>query len=208
MPAGFAPPTYPYERLTPAAEKARAHEGGIVDLSVGTPFDPPPASVVDALATSGLERGYPPSVGNAAFKDAALAWMRRRLAVDLTPAHLAACIGTKEFVATLPQWLHLRRPDRDTVLYPAVAYPTYEMGAILAGLRAVPVPVDDHWRIDLSQGEAEGAERALALEVNTRGNRAGGLEDLGEVAAWGRDHDVPVFSDECYVEFTWDGPRR
>jgi aspartate/methionine/tyrosine aminotransferase len=134
--------------------------------------------------------------------------MRRRFGVDLAPAQLAACVGTKEFVATLPQWLHLRRPDRDTVLYPAVAYPTYEMGAILAGLRAVPVPVDDQWRIDLSQIEAQDAERALALWVNTPGNPAGGLDDLGQVAAWGRDHGVPVFSDECYVEFTWDGPRR
>ena len=34
-------------------------------------------------------------------------------------------------------------PSRDTVLYPAVSYPTYEMGALLAGLRAVPVPVDE-----------------------------------------------------------------
>ena len=40
------------------------------------------------------------------------------------PAQVAACVGTKEFVATLPQWLRLRTPDRDTVLYPAVAYPT------------------------------------------------------------------------------------
>jgi succinyldiaminopimelate transaminase len=208
MTAGFVPPTYPYERLAPATEKARAHDGGVVDLSVGTPYDAPPAAVVDALGSSGLERGYPPSIGNAALKEAALAWMRRRFGVDLAPAQLAACVGTKEFVATLPQWLHLRRPDRDTVLYPAVAYPTYEMGAILAGLRAVPVPVDDHWRIDLSQVGPQDADRALALWVNTPGNPAGGLDDLGEVAAWGRDHDVAVFSDECYVEFTWDGPRR
>ena len=51
-------------------------------------------------------------------------------------AAIGACIGTKEFVATLPQWLHLRTPDRDTVLYPAASYPTYEMGAILAGVPA------------------------------------------------------------------------
>ena len=63
-------------------------------------------------------------------------------------AQIAACVGTKELVGTLPQWLRLRSPDRDTVLYPAIAYPTYEMGAILAGCRAGrgadrrPVPLD------------------------------------------------------------------
>ncbi len=52
------------------------------------------------------------------------------------------------------------------------------------------------------------AERALCLWVNTPGNPAGGLDDLGAAAAWGRAHGVPVFSDECYVEFTWSGPPR
>ena len=106
-------------------------------------------------------------------------------------------------MATLPQWLRLRRPDRDTVLYPAIAYPTYEMGAILAGCRPVPVPVDDRWRIDLDAIGPTDAERALCLWVNTPGNPAGGLDDLDAAAAWGRRHGVPVFSDECYVEFTW-----
>ena len=64
--------------------------------------------------------------------------MARRLGVEVDPAHVAACVGTKELVAGVPQWLRLRRPDRDTVLYPAISYPTYAMGATLAGCRPVP----------------------------------------------------------------------
>ena len=135
----FVPPPYPYDRLDEVAAVAERHEGGMVDLSVGTPCDPPPESVVARARVSGTERGYPPSIGSPALRAAASKWIARRFGVD-EPAALAACIGTKEFVGTLPQWLHLRRPDRDTVLYPAVSYPTYEMGAILAGCRAVPVP--------------------------------------------------------------------
>jgi aspartate/methionine/tyrosine aminotransferase len=82
------------------------------------------------------------------------------------------------------------------------------MGATLAGCRAVPVAVDDRWRLDLDSISPDDAARALCLWVNTPGNPAGGLDDLGEVAAWGRAHDVIVASDECYVEFTWDGPPR
>ena len=207
-PAGFVPPAYPYDRLAGAKEKAAAHDGGLVDLSVGTPCDPPPAEVIAALASSDAERGYPPSVGTAAFRQAASAWMSRRLGVDVGPEQLAACVGTKEFVATLPQWMRLRRPDRDTVLYPAVAYPTYEMGAILAGCRAVPVPVDEGFHPDLAAIDPADAARALLLWVNSPGNPCGQVDDLGAAAAWGRAHDVPVFSDECYVEFTWSGSRR
>jgi aspartate/methionine/tyrosine aminotransferase len=72
----------------------------------------------------------------------------------------------------------------------------------------VGVPVDGEWRLDLAAVDPADAARALALWVNTPGNPAGQLEDLGAVAAWGRDHGVPVFSDECYAEFTWeDRPR-
>ncbi len=106
------------------------------------------------------------------------AWVRRRLGVEVPSDAMAVCVGTKEFVATLPQWLKLRTPGRDTILYPAISYPTYEMGAILAGLRAVPVPVDADWRLDLSAVADIDAERALALWVNTPGNPAGQLDDL------------------------------
>jgi succinyldiaminopimelate transaminase len=186
--------------------KADAHEGGAVDLSVGTPNDPPPPAVLEALATSNSERGYPASIGSAPYRQAASRWMQRRLGVEVPASQVAACVGTKEFVGTLPQYLHLRTPERDTILHPAIAYPTYDMGATLAGLRAVAVPVDHHWRLDLGAITEDDAARALALWVNTPGNPAGQLDDLGAVAGWGREHGVPVFSDECYVEFTWRGP--
>jgi succinyldiaminopimelate transaminase len=209
--APFQPPVYPYERLAPALQKAAAHPGGAVDLSIGTPTDPPPACALEALAQAdgqGSVRGYPTSAGSEALRMAAASWEKLRLGVDVPLAAHAACVGTKEFVATLPQWLHLRTLDRDTVLHPAVAYPTYEMGAILAGCRPVAVPVDASFRLDLGSIAAGDARRALCLWVNTPGNPAGQLDDLDAAAAWGRANGVPVFSDECYVEFSWSGRPR
>ena len=208
MSPGFSPPAYPHDRLAALAEVARAHEGGMVDLSVGMPHDPPPPGVLEVLATSGPERGYPPSIGSLAFREAAVVWISRRFGVDIVPSAVAACIGTKELVVGLPHWLRLRRPDRDTVLYPAVSYPSYAMGAVLAGCRPVAVPLDDQWRLDLSAVDDDDVARALCLWSNTPGNPAGGLDDLGAVAAWGRGTGVTVLSDECYTEFTWDGPPR
>ncbi len=205
--SGFVPPAYPYDRLAPLAARAKTHEGGVVDLSIGTPTDPPAPLVLQALANSGAERGYPPSIGSVALRQAAQGWMRRRLGVEIETSNIAACIGTKEFVAGIPHWLHLRDPSKDTVLYPAVSYPSYAMGATLARCRAVPVPVDEHWRLDLSAIDPADIERALCLWVNTPGNPAGGLDDLEAVATWGREHGVLVLSDECYAEFTWDGQR-
>ena len=205
--APFVPPPYPYDRLDPLRAVAAEHDGGAVDLSIGTPFDPPPPAVVDAMAAADA-RGYPASNGIPAYREAVSGWLARFLGVDVPAEQVAACIGTKELVAGMPQWLRLRTPERDTVLYPAISYPTYEMGATLAGCRAVAVPVRDDWTIDLDAIDEDDAARALCLWVNTPGNPAGGLDDLGAAAAWGRARGVPVLSDECYVAFTWDGPPR
>ncbi len=201
----WTPPPYPYDRLGEIMARAEAHDGGAVDLSVGTPTDAPLPAVVEALGHSGTERGYPASVGSPAFRAAACEWMARRLGVSVEPSAVAACIGTKELVAGIPQWLRLRLPERDTVLYPAISYPTYAMGATLAGCRAVPVPLDDRYRLDLGAIDPADAARALCLWANTPGNPTGGLDDLAAVAEWGRANDVAVFSDECYIEFTWSG---
>ena len=205
--SGFSPPPYPYDRLDPLRKVAAAFDGGAVDLSVGTPSDPPPAVVVDALRAADA-RGYPPSIGSEAFREAAAGWLGRFPGVDVGADDVAACIGTKELVAGMPHWLRLRTPERDTVLYPEISYPTYEMGAILAGCRAVAVPVRDDWSMDLDGVDGADAARALCLWVNTPGNPAGGLDDLRAAAEWGRSRGVPVLSDECYTAFTWDGRPR
>ena len=208
-PAGFVPPPYPYDRLVPVREVAARHDGGAIDLSIGTPCDDPPPAVVEALCTSGSERGYPPSIGTQAFRAAAAGWLDRRLGVTVDPgSELAACVGTKELVAGVPAWLGLRSPGRDTVLYPEISYPTYAMGATLAGMRAVPIPLDGAWRMDLGSIDPADASRAVCLWANVPGNPTGALDDLDRIAEWGRTHDVPVLSDECYVEFTWAGPPR
>ena len=196
---GFVPPPYPYERLGGVAALAAKHDGGAVDLSIGTPCDPPPPAVLAALAAGDTARGYPPSIGTPALRAAAADWIARRLGARVDIDDVAACVGTKEFVGSVPQYLRLRDPSRDTVLYPAISYPTYEMGAILAGCRAVPYDS----LADIAEGDAA---RALCVWVNSPGNPTGELGDLPAAAEWGRQRSVPVLSDECYAEFTWDGP--
>ena len=208
--AGFEPPPYPYDRLngvTSAAAARFASDGGLVDCSIGTPCDPPPPAVLAAMASSGTERGYPTSQGSLAYRRSAAAWLERRFGVAVDPdTELAACVGTKEFVASTAQYLRLRTPDRDTVLYPAVSYPTYAMGALLGGCRPVPVAELPTGGLDLASVDPDDVDRALLLWANSPANPSGALTDLGDVARWGRRHGIPVFSDECYAEFTWEGP--
>ena len=205
---GFVPPPYPHDRLGDLHEIAGAAPGGLVDASVGTPVDPTPEFVLDA-AKNALDQatGYPASIGSPALREAATGWLRRRFGVEVGPDAVTACIGTKEAVAALPRLLSLRDPGRDTVLYPALSYPTYAMGAELAGLRAVPVPLDERWRPDVRAVDPDDVGRALLLWCNDPANPTGvgaTTSGLAETVGWARDAGIVVASDECYAEFTYD----
>lgn len=200
----YQPPVYPHDRLAPFKEAAQRFDGGVVDLSVGTPFDAVSAEVMQALDAPDLTRGYQPSKGLLAVRQSCAAWLERRLGVVVDVDDIAATIGTKEFVVSTPAYLALRYPDRDTVLYPAVSYPSYAMGAELAGLQSFPVPVDGRGCLRLDQIPADVARRGLCLWSNSPSNPAGGVDDLEAIALWGAEHGVTVLSDECYVEFIWD----
>jgi succinyldiaminopimelate transaminase len=205
---GFKPPVYPYARLDALKQRAAEAPGGIVDLSIGTPNDPVPDCVVAALAAAGpASAGYPRAIGGPALREAAAGWMERTFGLTIDPVQVVNVIGTKELVASLPHLLRLRDPSRDTVLYPAVSYPTYAMGAELGGCRAVPIPLGDGWHLDLSAVSEEDAARALLLWVNEPGNPTGSQSAAGPLAdavAWARARGIVVASDECYVEFNWD----
>ena len=205
----FVPPPYPHDRLGPVRAAAAAVPGGMVDASVGTPVDPMPDVVVRALADAAPgATGYPATIGSPALREAAAAWIERRFGCAVTTDEVVPCIGTKELVASLPRVLSLRDPSRDTVLYPAVAYPTYEMGALLGGLRPVPVPVDDELAPRPRRGSTPPTPRGRWCSGSTTratppaspppplgcGTRSSGRAARGVVVA----------SDECYAEFTYD----
>lgn len=188
-------PDFPWDRLTPYQEKAAAHPGGVVDLSVGTPVDPVPAVIQRALAAAADSPGYPTTHGTPACRQAVVDWLRRRLGVSaVEPAAVLPTIGSKELVAWLPTLLGLGPGDQ--VACPSVAYPTYQVGARLAG--AEPVTATDPTTLD--------PRRLRLLWLNSPANPTGQVAtaaQLRTVIEWARTHGVLVASDECYVELGW-----
>ncbi|MEE1927732.1 succinyldiaminopimelate transaminase [Streptomyces sp. TRM 70351] len=189
-------PDFPWDRLEPYKATAAAHPDGIVDLSVGTPVDPVPGVVQRALADAADRPGYPTVWGTPALRDAITGWCGRRLgARGLTHGNVLPVVGSKELVAWLPVQLGLGPGDR--VAHPRLAYPTYEVGARLAG--AEPVVYDSPLELDPAG--------LRLLWLNSPSNPTGrvlGAAELRETVAWAREHGVLVFSDECYLELGWD----
>ncbi|WP_432253118.1 succinyldiaminopimelate transaminase [Streptomyces sp. HNM1019] len=189
-------PVFPWDRLEPYKATAAAHPDGIVDLSVGTPVDPVPELIRAALADASDSPGYPTVWGTAALRDALTGWVERRLgAAGVTHTQVLPVVGSKELVASLPAQLGLGPGDR--VAFPRLAYPTYEVGARLAG--AEPVPYDEP--VDLDPAGLK------LLWLNSPANPTGRVlskDELRTAVAWARAHGVLVVSDECYLELGWE----
>jgi succinyldiaminopimelate transaminase len=181
-------PDFPWDSLAAAKQRALAVPGGMVDLSVGTPVDATPAVVQEALRAASNAPGYPTVHGTPQVRRAAADWLDRRLGVSVDPQNVLPLIGTKEFVAWLPTMLGLGPGDR--VACPEVAYPTYVVGAKIAGCRIA----------------APGQAAALTW-LNTPSNPTGSVmvaQAMGQAVQRARRGGGVLASDECYIELGWD----
>lgn len=188
---------YPWDAVVPFRERAAQHPGGVVDLSVGSPVDPTPEIIRQALAEATDAHAYPQTLGTPRLREAIVEWYARRRGVgDLRVDNVLPTIGSKELVALLPTLLGLG-PD-DIVVHPRVAYPTYEVGARVVG--ATPVPADD---------PAEWPQGTKLIWINSPGNpdgRTWTVEELSTAVRRARELGAVLASDECYAELGWDGP--
>lgn len=174
--------------MAPYGEKAKKYPGGFIDLSQGTPVDPTPTFIQEALTKASNSPSYPLTAGSSQLKDAIRAWATLNLGAtgefDVLPV-----IGSKEFVALLPTFLQSK-----TVLYPMIAYPTYLVGALMASANAISVEID-----------AKSWPTADLAWINSPSNPTGQVQSDSEILAtinWARNNGSVIASDECYLSFS------
>jgi len=188
-------PGFPWDRLVPAAATAAAHPDGIADLSIGSPVDPVPAVVSEALIAAANSPGYPLTKGTQALRTAAATWLAGRHGISVSPDDVLPVIGTKEFIAWLPTLLECG--PGDAVSFPALAYPTYDIGARLAG--AEGIATDEPERIKYL--------RVRLAWLNSPSNPTGRVMSparMRELASWARTAGAVLASDECYIDLGFD----
>ncbi|CAB4896036.1 MAG: succinyldiaminopimelate transaminase [Actinobacteria bacterium] len=189
-------PDYPWDALAPYAARAAQHPDGLIDLSIGSPVDPTPEVIRRALAEATDAHAYPTTVGTPRLREAIIEWFaRRREVTGLGEENVLPTIGSKEFVAWAPFMLGLGSDD--AVVHPQAAYPTYEIGAALAGTSAVAEDNPRRWPAN-----------TRLVWVNSPGNPDGrvlDIEQLAERVRRARALGAIIIADECYAELGWTG---
>lgn len=190
-------PDFPWDSLAPFAARAREHGDGIVDLSVGSPVDPTPPVVRDALVAATDAHAYPQTMGTPALREAIVRWYARRRDVTLPGVDaVLPTIGSKELVALLPLLLDVG--PGDTIVHPETAYPTYAVGAAIVGATAVAADDPDDW-----------PEGTTLVWLNSPGNPTGSVLDAAALRTRidrARELGAVIVNDECYAELGWEAP--
>ena len=190
-------PEFPWDTIAEAKDRAAAHPDGLVDLSMGTPVDSTPDVVQKALVDAADAPSYPTVLGPVALRQAAVDWLERRFGITgLTADHVLASIGSKELIGNLP--IQLGLGPSDLVVVPEIAYPTYEVGAQYAGCR-----------VEAADSTVKlGPVRPAIAYLNSPANPHGkilGADHLRKMIAWARERGTLLVSDECYLEYAWEG---
>ncbi|MEO8261776.1 MAG: succinyldiaminopimelate transaminase [Pseudolysinimonas sp.] len=188
-------PDFPWDSLVPFRERAAAHADGIVDLAIGSPVDPTPQLIQDALAAAGDAPGYPQTTGSAPLRQAIVDWYARRHGVTVEAANVMPTIGSKELIGLMPTLLGLR--PGDVVVQPTLAYPTYAVGAVAVGATVLASDEPDDW-----------PDETRLVWLNSPGNpdgRVHGVDFLRRAVRRARDLGAVIANDECYTELDWSG---
>lgn len=189
-------PDFPWDLLEPAGRLAAGHKGGVVDLSMGTPVDPVPEPVRAALAAAADAPGYPRVAGTPQLRGAITGWLARTTGAATDDLGVLPTIGSKELIASLPALLGLGAGD--AVVVPPICYPTYEVGALLAGASVVRADHPD---------QVPATAPVRLVWVNTPSNPTGAVRsaaDLSDWLAWTWDRGAVLASDECYLSLGWE----
>ena len=186
-------PEYPWDALRPLQERAAAHPEKLIDLSIGSPVDPTPAVVTEALSSAANAPNYPLTSGSTELRQDIVDWYHRRRDVQLSHQNVLPTVGSKELVALLPTLLGLS--EDDVIVYPSVAYPTYAMGAALAGVRGIAADDPEDW-----------PDSTRLIWLNSPSNPTGAVlsaEQLAAAVARARALGAVIVNDECYAELGW-----
>lgn len=186
-------PEYPWQKLKPYQAIAEKHANGMVDLSVGSPVDPTPKIIQDAIRDATNAPGYPSTAGSLEFRTAVAEWFGRRRGVELNSDQVMPTIGSKEFISFLPLMLGLGKGD--VVIQPSVAYTAYVVGAALCGAEIISEDDPAKW-----------PENTKLIWINSPGNPDGRVLDVEQMKACvkrARELGAVLASDECYAELGW-----
>ena len=201
-------PASPIRKLVPYAETAKKQGKIVYHLNIGQPDIETPEVALNAIKN--MDRKvieYSHSAGFESYRNGLSAYYKKT-GIDVNPEDIIITTGGSEalifgFMATCDLG--------DEVIIPEPFYANYNGFAVMAGLNVVPVTstIETGFALPpVEEIEKKITAKTKAIVICNPGNPTGYLyskEELEQLAAIVKKHDLVLFADEVYREFCYDG---
>ena len=204
-------PPYVFAKVEKLVAAQRAKGVDVISLGIGSPDLAPPKFIVDALYASALRpdtHGYAGYYGTPDLRAAITSYYQNRFGVALDPeTEVRPLIGSKEGLANMA----LAFVDAgDLALASDPGYPTYRMGALMAGggYYSMPLKEENDYLVDFEEIPADVASKSTIMWLNYPNNPTGVAAPkafLERAIDFAREYDILVCYDNPYCDLTYDG---
>jgi LL-diaminopimelate aminotransferase len=204
-------PEYIFSRLNKEVAKVEQLTGRkVLNFGAGSPDVPPSPHYIEKLnefihdPKAHVYPGYGPIPE---FRDALITWHKERFGFELAGDEVYPLFGEKQAIALLPLAF---LDEGDEVMIPDPGYQGFAGPALMIGAKAVLYNLDETngYKIDITELKAKVTERTKFIWVNYPSNplgTIGSLDELKDLVAFAKEHNVFIVYDNAYSEITFDG---
>ncbi len=201
-------PESPIRKLVPYAEEAHKQGKTVYYLNIGQPDIKTPVIALDAIKTHSLDiLAYSRSEGSENYR-MKIAEYYKRNSIYVTHNDIIVTTGGSE--ALLFAFGSIMDED-DEIIIPEPFYANYNGFSVASGVNVVPVisKIEDNFALPpIEEFEKLITPKTKAILICNPGNPTGYLyskEEIKQLAAIVKKHDLFLIADEVYREFVYDG---
>lgn len=208
---GTKMPESPIRKLVPYAEAAHKQGKTVYYLNIGQPDIKTPEIALDAVRHHMLDiLAYTRSEGSEGYRIKIADYYKRN---DINVTHSDIIVTTGGSEALLFAFGSIMDED-DEIIIPEPFYANYNGFSTASGVNIVPVisKIEDNFALPpIEEFEKLITPKTKAILICNPGNPTGYLyskEEIKQLAAIVKKHDLFLIADEVYREFVYDGAEH
>ncbi|GGG52670.1 aminotransferase [Croceivirga lutea] len=204
-------PSSPIRKLVPYAEAAKKRGIEVLHLNIGQPDIKTPKIAMEAVKNANIEvLAYSQTDGSEAYRTKIATYYKTR-GIHVNATEIIVTTGGSEALSiTLGSILD----NNDEIIIPEPFYANYNGFATANGVTVKPIisKIENNFALPpIPEFEKLVNEKTKAILICNPGNPTGYLytkEEIEQLAALVKKHDLFLIADEVYREFAYDGKEH
>ncbi|MEI6899155.1 MAG: aminotransferase class I/II-fold pyridoxal phosphate-dependent enzyme, partial [Bacteroidota bacterium] len=208
---GKTMPASPIRKLVPFSEEAKKRGTKVFHLNIGQPDIETPHNVIEKIRNCDIKvLEYSHSAGMISYRMKLVEYYKK-VGISVTPEEMIVTTGGSEAILFA---MNSCLDPGDEIIIPEPFYANYNGFSVTSGIVVKPIDsiIDNGFALPPIQAFEDAiTPRTKAIMICNPNNPTGylySIEELELLKEVVKKHDLFLFSDEVYREFTYDGRKH